>query len=219
MLLLLAFFSSQVLLYTHKNAMTEQHRPRVGLLCIDTQRAFRDISLFARERSNPDFEQNFTALLTAVRKLEGAKIFHVFHSSLNPSSHLHPSAGDGENIKFMDYAEPIRDEVVTMKHANSGFIGTDLEARIKAENIETLFVCGLILDHCVSTTTRMARDLGVTDVDGRKGRVILVQDATATFNRGDVPAEIVHKVSYESLRDEFAEIMNTNTVLESFKDL
>ena len=186
---------------------------RIGLLCIDTQQAFSDVSRFARERSNPHFEKNFEALLTAFRSKRGPKVFHVQHSSLSPTSFLHPSAGNGNYIKFMPYAEPQDDEPVVVKHFNGGFTQTKLEEILKANKLEALFICGLILDHCVSTTTRMAKDLRVAD------RIVLVQDATATFNRGAVDAEIVHRVSYESLRDEFAEIMNTDQVLKALDEV
>lgn len=201
--------------------MAESDLSRFGLLCIDTQRAFTTLSPWGKERSNPAFEKNFEALLSAFRSQQtetdsgkkGPKIFHVWHSSTNPASLLHPTAANGENVKFMQYAEPKEGEPIVMKHENSGFIRTDLEAIIRAEKIEALYICGLVLDHCVSTTIRTARDLGVTDVDGRKGKVILVQDATATFNRGSLSAETIHEANCESLRGEFAEIMSTEEVL------
>ena len=51
-----------------------------------------------------------------------------------------------------------------------------------------------------------------------KGRVILAGDATATFNKGDIDAETVHKVHLRSLNDEFAEVLNTQTILGLFRD-
>ena len=65
----------------------------------------------------------------------------------------------------------------------------------------------------------MAANLGVTDyVDGasrmRKGEIILIDDGTATFNRGRWDAETVHDVEVESLRGEFATIVKTKDILD-----
>jgi hypothetical protein len=76
----------------------------------------------------------------------------------------------------------------------------------------------------------MAANLGVVDlypdgkpkvgVDGtqtvkpvEKGAVVLVSDATATWAKGGFDAETVHRVSVESLRGEFAEVMSTEEVI------
>ena len=68
-------------------------------------------------------------------------------------------------MDFLDFARPQeeRGEVVIHKGVNSAFIGTDLERVIKGRDIRTLLVAGLTTDHCVSTTTRMAANLGVCD--------------------------------------------------------
>jgi hypothetical protein len=46
-----------------------------------------------------------------------------------------------------------------------------------------------------------------------KGVVVLVSDATATWAKGGFDAETVHRVSVESLRGEFAEVMGTEEVI------
>ncbi len=63
----------------------------------------------------------------------------------------------------------------------------------------------------------MAANLGVTDRIYnagimQKGEVMLIDDATATFNRGKWDAETVHHVEVESLREEFATIVKTKDV-------
>jgi nicotinamidase-related amidase len=129
---------------------------------------------------------------------------------------LHPTYSNGEGVRFADFANPKTDgsEPVIVKNVNSAFIGTDLEALLRRKNIDALFVVGLTTNHCVSTTTRMAANLGAVDSAKGKGRVVLIGDATATFERGSWDAETVHGVQLASLSGEFAEVMDTEAVVE-----
>ena len=68
----------------------------------------------------------------------------------------------------------------------------------------------------------MAKDLGVTDsVDPEgnvvKGRVVLIGDATATWEKGKFDAETVHAVHVESLKEEFCEVLETFQVVREVK--
>ena len=64
---------------------------------------------------------------------------------------------------------------------------------------------------CVSTTTRMAGNLGFT--------AYVVSDATATFDMTGPdgarhPAELMHAVGLTELHGEFATVLDTRAVLE-----
>lgn len=60
------------------------------------------------------------------------------------------------------------------KDAYSGFEGTDLDARLRAQAIKQLFVGGLATDYCVLNTVRDARRLGY--------EVYLLADAIRAVN-------------------------------------
>ncbi len=107
--------------------------------------------------------------------------------------------------------EPRAGETMIVKNVNSCFIGTDLEALIRAKNVNDLVICGLTTNHCVSTTTRMAGNLGFN--------VKLVGDACATFDRfGEdgklYPADLVHSVSLANIHEEFCDVVSTADVLK-----
>ncbi|KAF3396406.1 putative isochorismatase family protein YrdC [Penicillium rolfsii] len=218
-----------------------------ALILIDNQSAFTNpstVALWGASRSNPHYEANLQSLLSAFRDARVSsstplEVIHIFHSSDSASSPLHPAHPAG-GIRPLDFAVPAADgsEPIFWKNVNSSFIGTGLEAHLRLKGIRQIIVAGLTTDHCVSTTVRMAANLGVVDrfldegpvrfrADGtrenevrvEKGRIILVSDATATFSKGDFDAETVHKVSVASLDGEFADVMGTEQVVEALKSI
>jgi nicotinamidase-related amidase len=172
-----------------------------ALIVVDVQRAFDEWEAAGKRRNNPEAVARIVDLLGAFRD-RGAPIFHVRHASTRPNSSFAPGA-TGYPVK--DEAREIEGEPVIVKRVNSAFIGTDLEARLRAAGIETLVICGATTNHCVETTTRMAGNLGF---DAR-----LVRDATWTFDRtgpdGDAhSAEDIHAMTLANLNGEFARIVS-----------
>lgn len=112
----------------------------------------------------------------------------------------------------MDCAKLINKEKVFNKSVNSAFIGTGLEAYLKKEGLSSLLLAGFTSDHCVSTTARMAANLGF--------ETAIVENATATFDRRGpdgvlYEADLVHKVSMASLHNEFAKIVTLDELKRS----
>jgi nicotinamidase-related amidase len=178
--------------------------PKTALLIVDVQKGFDD-PRWGR-RNNPAAEAKTAEVLAAWRRAD-LLVFHARHLSTEPGSPLAPGS-PGSEIK--ESVLPEEGEPVVEKRVNSCFIGTDFEERLRRAGIDALATCGLTTDHCVSTTARMAANLGF--------KTYVVSDACATFDRrgpdGKVfPAEEVHEVALASLHGEFAEVVASDRLL------
>ena len=177
-----------------------------ALVLIDIQQGMDDAKW--GPRNNPGAERNAAALLEAWRS-SGRPVIHVQHASRHSTSPLRPDS-PGHQIKSI--VAPLPSEKLFTKQENSAFIGTELEAHLRTNGIGTLVLCGLTTQHCVSTTVRMAGNLGFT--------CYLAGDAAAAFaakdHRGkEYDAETVHAVSLATLHDEFATVADTSEILSA----
>lgn len=178
-----------------------------ALLLIDIQMGFDDP--FWGARNNPDAEAKAAALLTHWRRAR-APIFHVQHVSTEPNSPLK----NGQGSNFKPEVAPIAGEPIFTKSVNSAFIGTRLEMHLRRQEITHLVICGLTTPHCVSTTTRMAANLGFT--------VTLAHDACASFAKNadtswtdltPLPPDIIHRGAVSHLHGEFCQAQSVAEIL------
>jgi len=134
-------------------------------------------------------------------------IIHVRHVSRSSES----TYRDGQSgVEFKEVARPTSGELVVTKHVCTAFIGTDLEARLRALRAENVVIVGVITNNSVESTARMCGDLGF--------QTIVVSDGTFTFGRADFlgrvrSADEVHAMSLANLNGEYAEICTTEEVL------
>ena len=174
----------------------------IALLLIDLQIGFDDHAYWGGHRNNPNCEQVCFELLQKWRAYQ-LPIFHIKHNSTNPNSPLRPNQIGNE---FKPLTAPIENEIIIEKTGNSAFIGTNLEDELKRRYISTLVIAGLTTNHCISTTTRMAGNLGFT--------VFVMADGTATFDRVGFDgkcydSQLVHDISLASLHGEFATVLTS----------
>ena len=180
--------------------------PTAALLIIDFQKAIDHPSWGAR--NNVNAEANIAALLAAWRG-SGRPVYHIRHDSLEPDSHYRP----GQPLHaFKPEAEPMPGEPVIPKHANSAFLGTELETRLRQAGHNVLFVAGVITNNCVEATVRMAgrNNLGFD--------TYVISDACFTFGRKDWngcyrTADEVHAMSLANLAGEYCTVTTTAQVL------
>lgn len=177
----------------------------IALLLIDVQKGFCDP--FWGKRNNLQAEENIKKLLTTFREKK-KPVIHVQHLSSSCDSPLHPT---NSGVELMDFAKPIFGERIFQKNVNSAFIGTNLQEILHQNSIDTLVIVGISTDHCVSTTARMAANIGFT--------TWVIADATIAFERKGFDgacysADNVHAIALASLHNEFATVMNTNIALE-----
>lgn len=182
---------------------------KAALILIDVQVGFDEPKW--GKRNNLDAEKNMAEILHVWRKRRWP-IIHVKNDSTEPKSPLRPGK-IGNRIK--DIVAPLGKEPLIIKTVNSAFIGTNLEQELRKRNISNVVIVGLTTDHCVSTTARMAGNLGF--------KTFVISDATATFDRHGFngkyySASKMHEMALVSLQNEFATILNTERFLSSFQE-
>lgn len=180
-----------------------------ALLLIDIQQGFDAPSWGVR--NNPEAEANAARLLAAWRK-DHRPLFHVQHRSRRADSPLRPGQ---PGFDHKPEVRPAPGENVIVKEVNSAFIGTDLEARLRDRGIGTVVIAGLTTPHCVSTTARMAGNLGFD--------TLVAADASAAFAQTGYDgrqygAEIVHQVALANINSEFAAVTTTADILARLED-
>lgn len=179
---------------------------QTGLLIIDVQRAIDDPKWAAiGPRNNLQGEANIAALIGAWRRA-AYPIIHVRHNSRFPASPYRPGQAGNE---FKEEARPNPGELVVAKRTNSAFIGTDLESVLRASEIGTLVIAGVITNNSVESTVRMSGNLGF--------KTYLVEDACWTFARLDYAgrlrsADDVHTMSLANMAPEYCTVLRSDQI-------
>ena len=97
---------------------------------------------------------------------------------------------------------PVRGDVEIEKPLYSGFVGTDLDAQLRARAIDTLILTGFTTDCCVDCTAR--------DAFHRDYNVFVVTDACAAYEDG------LHNGTMNALSRNFALLTDAKAVVEAW---
>lgn len=181
-----------------------------ALLIIDAQQGVNVLEHWGgpgARRNNPQAEQRIGELLQAFRRADRA-VFYTAHDSREPHSPLKLALPTGA---FMPGLEPRAGETVIEKDVNGGFIGTDLEIRLRRAGITRLVTVGFFTNMCVETTVRQGGNMGYD--------MYLVEDACATTNRRgydgrDYEAGLVHALAVASMHGEFCTALPSTAALQ-----
>lgn len=178
------------------------------LVSIDMQRGF-DLGGQWPPRWNTACDENGLELLSFWRSKKWP-VIHVRHDSTEPDSLLRPGQ---EGNDFRKGYGPLDDELLITKSVNSAFIGTNLDAQLQRLGAETLVFFGITTDQCVSTTVRMASNLGWS--------CTLVEDACDCFDMPAtdgrvIPAIDIHAAHVATLSAEFCHVTTTKQLISTW---
>ncbi|NNJ90010.1 MAG: cysteine hydrolase [Eudoraea sp.] len=184
--------------------MTLNDQP--ALLLIDIQKGLNDLAYYGGQRNNPRAEERAAEILDFWRTQQ-LPVVHIKHTGTPPSPLTKGTPGND----FKEIARPVKGETIFEKETNSAFIGTQLDEFLNRKGIINLVLVGLTTAHCISSTARMAGNLGYN--------TYIISDATATFNTLGIDgkpyeAKLVHDICLATLKNEFATILDTESLLE-----
>ncbi|MBB6520783.1 isochorismatase family protein [Pseudoteredinibacter isoporae] len=175
-----------------------------ALLLIDWQQAidhFSDLS-----RSHPCAEQDSAKLLKHWRKRQWP-VLHIRHSSRFSESPYHKSS---PWFNFKPELAPEVGELLITKQENCAFAQTELLDVLCARDIKELVFVGVLLNHSVDATLRMAAGLGFQNY--------LIPEccpamAITTLQACEYSADQVHDILLSNLEGEYCQVLNSEQIL------
>jgi len=179
-----------------------------ALVMIDLQRAMDDLRW--GPRNNPEALSNIARLLAAWRA-SGRPVYHIRHDSTFSDSPFRPGQPGND---FKPETAPWPGETIVAKRTNSAFIGTDLEARLRAGGQTTLVLVGWLTNNSLEATARMAGNLGFV--------TYVIDDACWAVDKTDRtgrrwPAAEIHALSLANLDGEYATVVDKASIMDATK--
>jgi nicotinamidase-related amidase len=177
---------------------------RTALLVIDFQNEY-----FTGRMPIPDglHALHNTRKLVAHADRHNIPVFHIQH--VTPAgSPVFAEGSDG--ARQHSKLQPAPQHAVLRKSTVSVFQSTDLDARLKAADIQHLLVTGLMTHACVAGAARDAVPLGYS--------VLVAGDACATrdldtHDGAILPHAMLHRASLAAIDDTFGDIVSTEEIL------
>lgn len=178
-----------------------------ALIIIDQQQGLDNPTL--GPRNNPNAEKVMLKLLSAWRT-EQWPIIHVKHRSSDPDSVFWP---EQQGFEFKPEFLPQGNELIIEKNVPCALLKTNLEQILDQINCRKIVLIGASTNNSIEATARNAGSLGF--------RVCVIEDACFTFAKEDYfgkerTAADVHAMSLANLRDEYAQVINSEQILREF---
>lgn len=175
-----------------------------ALILVDAQNTYRS-GVMALTGIEPALDE-CASLLARARALK-IPVIHIQHDA-GPGSPYDIRAEIGA---IADKVAPIEGEAVVVKNYPNSFVGTDLDARLKAVGATKLVIAGFMTHMCINSTSRGAFNLGYA--------VTVPASATATrplpaIGGGTLTAESVQAVALAALGDLFAVVVPTTAGIQ-----
>ena len=170
-----------------------------ALILVDAQNTYRS-GVMALTGIEPALDE-CARLLARARALQ-IPVIHIQHDA-GPGSPYDIRAEIGA---IADKVRPVEGEAVVVKGYPNSFVGTDLDARLKAAGATKLVIAGFMTHMCINSTSRGAFNLGYA--------VTVPASATATrplpgADGSTLAAESVQAVALAALGDLFAVVVPT----------
>ncbi|WP_420042648.1 cysteine hydrolase family protein [Burkholderia cenocepacia] len=174
-----------------------------ALVVIDFQKEY-----FSGKMPIPDGKKAMANTQKLIKFADAAKIpvYQVQHIAPAGSAVF---AIDGDTVKFQPGMEPRAHDKTVQKTTVSVFASTDLDKQLKAANIKTIIVAGLMTHACVAGAARDAVPLGY--------QVVVASDASATrsikrANGSTIDSATLHRASLAEIEDTFGDVMTTSEI-------
>ncbi|WP_414842374.1 cysteine hydrolase family protein [Burkholderia cenocepacia] len=174
-----------------------------ALVVIDFQKEY-----FSGKMPIPDGKQAMANTQKLIKFADAAKIpvYQVQHIAPAGSAVF---AIDGDTVKFQPGMEPRAHDKTVQKTTVSVFASTDLDKQLKAANIKTIIIAGLMTHACVAGAARDAVPLGY--------QVVVASDASATrsikrANCSTIDSGTLHRAALAEIEDTFGYVMTTSEI-------
>ncbi|WP_152207173.1 cysteine hydrolase family protein [Marinobacter changyiensis] len=144
---------------------------------------------------------------------EAKKLLELARQNDVPVFHIRHDGGEGSPYDLTDdlgaiseEVAPVGDEPVITKNVPNSFVGTDLDAQLKALGIKNIVLAGFMTHMCVNSTAHGGFNLGYAPT------VVASATATrplATASGRVLSAQDVHDGALASTRDLYAAVVET----------
>lgn len=201
---------------------------KIALMVIDIQYldAAEGFGVFAdaeksgvpKEAQEYYFKRLHHVVLPNVRRLQDAfrdlklEVIHTRIQSLTKDGRdrsvghkrlgLHAPPGSKE-AEFLPEIAPKGDEIIINKTASGVFNSTNTEFVLRNMGIDSLYVCGVYTNECVSTTVRDSCDRGF--------HTTMINDACATVT------PLLHNATISTIKDRYARVMTSDEVVKEIR--